>query len=72
MISFKYFNYAICLILLISLKNQIECSNNIQVPKKLSNCKAQLDSGKIIDLSPLDNSKNPKLYKFNLIISYGI
>ena len=61
LISFKLqiFFAPICFII-INI-NQIECLNsNFQVPKKLSNCKAQLDSGDIIDLSPLDNQSAPK------------
>ncbi len=29
-------------------------------PKKLTDCKAQLDNGKIVDLSPLDNNQMPR------------
>ena len=54
------FKIYVCIILLINL-TEIEClKSNVQAPKKLSNCKAQLDSGDIIDLSPLDNQSAPK------------
>ena len=33
---------------------------NVRAPTKLSNCKAQLDDGSIIDLSSLDNVNDPK------------
>lgn len=60
--TFKYSYCILYSIILITLKNRIECSENnaIYAPKKLTNCKAQLDNGKIIDLSPLDDSQNPK------------
>ena len=34
--------------------------NNIGAPTKLSNCKAKLDDGSIIDLTSLDNVNSPK------------
>ena len=59
MISLQSFKlkifFAVLCFIIIDI-NQIEClKSNVQAPKKLSNCKAQLDSGDIIDLSPLDN-----------------
>ncbi len=35
---------------------------NLKKPKKLSNCKAQLDDGSIIDLTSLDNAGSPRFY----------
>lgn len=44
--------------------NDVESSLNgtkkLYDPKKITNCKAQLDDGKIIDLSSLDNANSPK------------
>ena len=33
---------------------------NLNAPSKLSNCKAKLDDGSIIDLTSLDDVNNPK------------
>ncbi len=47
-------NISIACVFLLNALN-IECNESqmIGTPQKLTNCKAQLDSGKIIDLSPL-------------------
>ena len=34
--------------------------SGLKVPNKLTNCKAELDDKTIIDLTSLDNAKNPR------------
>jgi len=44
---------------------KMQSKNGLKAPTKLSNCKAMLDDNSIIDLTSLDNPKNPR-YKFSI------
>ena len=62
-VKLNLYNILLVLYILFTVINSINCfmkNVNIKAPKKLSNCKAQLDDGRIIDLSSLDNSQQPK------------
>ena len=60
------------LIFLLKLINEVTSLNNLThfnglyAPTKLSNCKAKLDDGSIIDLTSQDNPNNPRQIKLNL------
>jgi hypothetical protein len=49
--------YSICLaiILLLEVENSLG-----EIPEKITNCKAKLANGKIIDLTSLDRASNPR------------
>ena len=48
--------YSICLaILLLEVENSL-----CEIPEKITNCKAKLANGKIIDLTSLDRASNPR------------
>ena len=40
-------------------------SANLNAPQKLSNCKAKLDDGSIVDLTSQDNASKPRFKNFS-------
>ena len=57
-------NYILILITFQALTTIINANlfagSKLAKPKKLSNCKAQLDDGTIVDLTSLDNAASPR------------